>query len=264
MPRPLSLPAWIVVAGFFFALASPRAEVLVLQQGRDAYAGCGDNSIYSDYPINTNGGHPFLYSGNTKLGSARRALIRFSLPDLPPGALIQSVELRMTVNRAADNATNEETHKLHRIRAPWGEGSVDSLLIGSDGGSGAPATEGDATWLSNFYTLSDWPAPGGDFEPAISGAGLVGGVTGIPPNTIEDEALFTGAGLAADVQSWLANPSQNHGWIIIGNEAANKSARRLYSSEWEEPDPESQSRRRPELTIIYESPNAVSQWTLYD
>jgi hypothetical protein len=34
-----------------------------------------------------------------------------------------------------------------------------------------------------------------------------------------------------DVQSWYANPATNFGWILIGNEAAGNTAKRLSSGE---------------------------------
>jgi hypothetical protein len=43
---------------------------------------------------------------------------------------------------------------------------------------------------------------------------------------------ISSAGLAADVQAWLADPAgSNHGWLLIGDETVNQSARRFGSAD---------------------------------
>jgi hypothetical protein len=54
-----------------------------------------------------------------------------------------------------------------------------------------------------------------------------------------------------DIQEWLANPDQNFGWILIGNETAIFNARRLHSSE--APD----LALRPSLAIQFVSPGGA-------
>lgn len=246
------------------ALALPvQPAELILQDGLDGYDGAGDNSIYQDQVENTNGGHGFLYSGLTKVSSPRRFLIRFDLTALPSGAVVLGVELRLTVNRAGLNQTNLEPHGLHRLTRPWGEGTVDSLDFDAEGGSGWSAEPGDATWLSASHGSVLWTLPGGDYVAEPSAVAGVGGVTGAGENRVEAQAFFAGEGLVADVQRWVDDPDSNFGWIGIGNEVTPQTARRIYSSDWEEADPEEQARRRPLLRITFQPMNSATLWGLY-
>jgi len=66
----------------------------------------------------------------------------------------------------------------------------------------------------------------------------------------------TNAAMVADVQSWLASPSTNFGWIVVGDESANLTAKRFGSRE--HPDPN----LRPRLTIVYNSlPVELTEFT---
>jgi hypothetical protein len=89
-----------------------------------------------------------------------------------------------------------------------------------NGGNGAPATTGDATWNNNFFNTSTWTTPGGDFSTTVSAMTLVNGnvSTGTVPYT------WTSAQMAVDVQSWLDSPSTNFGWFLIGTEGITGSA----------------------------------------
>ena len=259
---------WTVLAAVFM---EARAETVVLKEGSDGYSGTADNSIYEDRPSNTNGGHAFLYAGNTKLLSPRRALIKFDLAPLPPNAVVTTATLILTVQRSADNRTDPEPHSIHRLAVNWGEGTVDTLDIDpeSDGGAGSPAQEGDATWSHNFFGLSNWATSGGDFATTATASAEVRGVG--------SEGRFGGAGVVEDLNIWLADPGCNFGWIILGNEIDAKRAKRFYSSEGE-------FDFRPRLEIFYELgtptptpsptpspsptatpvPNAARGWRLYD
>jgi hypothetical protein len=62
---------------------------------------------------------------------------------------------------------------------------------------------------------------------------------------------WSGQGLINDVQSWVANPAQNFGWILVGEEVAAGSAKRFRAREF--PD----ALTVPKLTVTY-LPNPVS------
>ncbi len=244
--------------GLLLALAAPAWTVfsdpitIIFQEGVKGYQGTRDNSLYEDQRDNTNGGHPFLYAGNNKLGSPRRFLIAFDLSGVPRGARILAAELTFVVERSADNNAFAEPHTIHRSLADWGEGSVDTLQIDpeSDGGGGSAAQAGDATWNSNFHLQSAWSNPGGDFVPTPSattdffGAGSSG--------------TFSGVGLVADAQFWLERPGENFGWIVRGNEVDLKRAKRFHASEGE-------LAFRPRLVLTFDPPSriAASRWRLY-
>ena len=108
---------------------------------------------------------------------------------------------------------------LHRATADWGEGTSVSLA-----GIGAPATPGDATWLHTFFPDDTWLSPGGDFVATPSSVQLVGLELG--SYTWGDTPQ-----LRADIESWRADPSQNFGWVLIGDEVTEFSAKRFASRE---------------------------------
>ena len=200
-----------------------------------------DNTLFEDAQGDTsNGAGPACFAGNNSQNLIRRALVRFDLAGLvPAGAAVDAVELALEVTSAPDTITRSIT--LHRVLADWGEGTSSS-----SGGGGAPATPGDATWLHAFYPDVSWSQPGGDFAAAPSGSALVGDV---------GSYVWSGAGMRADVQHWLADPASNFGWLLRGEEGASRSVRRFDSRE--SPTPAN----RPTLTVFFSLPVPTSSTT---
>lgn len=206
-----------------------------------------DNSIFSETiplqvpPVNSNGlGGSFHTGRSGTAASLRRGLILFDISaHVPPLATINSVQLKLTVTEVPTNATapNLVPVSLHRLVSDWGEGTSDA---GEDAGSGsgAPATTGDATWEYRFYNSSSWTTLGGDFVGAASASQSVAKSIGITP-------LWQSAGMIADVQTWLDDPSSNLGWIVIGNETADRTTRRFGSKD------SADANLRPVLTIDF-------------
>jgi uncharacterized repeat protein (TIGR01451 family) len=180
-----------------------------------------DNSIYQDSTSNSDAKAPFLYAGETLQSSARRALLKFDVSAIPAGATINSVSLTLFVSLVPRSPV-AGTMTLHLLQKDWGEGT--STTGSSPGGRGAAASNGDATWTSNFFGTSNWTTPGGDFASTPSASATVG--TG---NDVQVQ--WTGAGMAANVQQWLSTPSSNFGWIVIGDEAQPGTARQFDSRE---------------------------------
>jgi len=96
--------------------------------------------------------------------------------------------------------------------------------LGSLGGCGGGdiAEVGDATWTHAFTPPTSWSTPGGDFDPVASASTSVG-FTGT--------YQWTSSQMETDVQTWLDTPGQNHGWILIGNEASQQTAKRFDTRE---------------------------------
>jgi len=168
-----------------------------------------------------NGAGPFLFAGRTgqSEASGRRALLAFDLAGhVPRGAVVTSARLVLAMSQS--NAGPVDV-TVHRLLGAFGEGASYA-----EGGSGAPAAPGDATWLHASYDQERWGTPGGDFA-ATPSASLT--VSGIGTNA------WTSPVLAADVQRWLDDPATNHGWIVIGDETAPTTVKRFGSRESADP-----------------------------
>lgn len=184
-----------------------------------------DNSIFQDVPNNSAGAGLGVFSGNNNNRSPRHGLIQFDVAgSIPAGVTITSVTLTMTLEQSP--STNSFTVDLHRLTADWGEGSKSA---GTLSGMGAAAGPNDATWNANLFGSSSWTTPGGDFSPTVSASASIGG-----SGSVGTAYSWSGPTLLADVISWYANPSSNHGWILINeNEGAGDSqtVKAFYSRE---------------------------------
>ncbi len=200
-----------------------------------------DNTLYesSDGTI-SNGAGQYLFAGQTSGGTRRRALLRFDVAAVvPAGARIDSVTLTLHVSRRA-SGIDLHPARLHRVTAAWGEGASDAS---GNEGSGTAAATGDATWLHTSFDGTRWSNPGGDFtaEPAASA-------------TLGDIGFYTwgpSAAMTADVQAWLDDPGQNHGWIVLGDESAAQTTRRFDSREYPT------EAQRPLLRVYYTQATAA-------
>lgn len=199
-----------------------------------------DNTIFSEN-TNSNGAGQHLFTGriappNTDV---RRALLRFDLSTLPPGATIREARLRLVMNKTIAGATPV---RVHRLTASWGEGSSDAF--GEEGTGIAPAA-GDATWLHREFSGTPWASPGGDF---IQSASATTSVAGNGPH------LWEGAGLVADVQRWIDFPQENLGWILIGDESQGPTAKRFASRQ------HPSASDRPLLELVLDEPGHYDVW----
>ena len=208
-------------------VASAQAESVPLAPVRD-------NTLFEDAQGSlSNGAGPGLFCGRISLGSVRRALLAFNPAGaLPAGAVLDSVRLELHVQASSDAAPR--LLGLHRVLTDWSEGASFS-----SGGSGAAAQPGDATWLHNFYPVSHWSSPGGDFVPAPSATATIDVAAG--------SCAWSSPGLTADVAAWLEDPALCHGWLLRGEESTTGTARRFDSRE--SPTPE----WRPRLLLFFSS-----------
>lgn len=200
-----------------------------------------DNTLFQDAQGDVSDGiGPSFFVGRTGQANVRRALVAFDVAAvLPVEAIVDSVELELFMSNAP-NATSR-TIAVHRVLKDWGEGASFS-----EKGLGAPAEQGDATWLHSHFPNEQWAAEGGDFEGTARTSALIGG-----------EGFYSWkANLAQDVQQWLNNPSSNFGWLLKGEELANTTARRFDSRE------NSTLENRPKLIVHYHAvtPTTPSTW----
>ncbi len=190
--------------------------------GEVALSADQDNTIYEDFVTGSSGSGAFLFSGETSVGSARRALLRFDLSEIPAGSTIAGASLDLWCNMSPAGTTSGDFN-LHRLTADWGEAGSDA---GFPGGDGDDADVGDATWIDRFFAQGmPWGTPGGDFDASSSAFAFVGGCIPNAPLNV----TFSSPEMVADIQAWMDDPSSNHGWILIGDEAVPQSARRFIS-----------------------------------
>ena len=197
-----------------------------------------DNTLYESAAGNLSNGIGFhLFVGTTAGNNIRRCVLHFDLSTLPEGSIVSDAELILYMNRskAGPNEIN-----VHRLEADWGEGSS----AGTRGqGAGGNATTDDATWLHARYPDNLWKREGGDFIQSPSANQTVTGI---------GEYRWSSGPLVADVQRWVDSPSENMGWILVGDESTAPTAKRFSSRD------HSTSAQRPLLIVNYAPPLANS------
>jgi hypothetical protein len=191
-----------------------------------------DNTLYEYDPAdgdvsNALGLH--FFAGETAMGELRRGVLAFDIAGhIPPGSTIVAVTLSLNMSRTAFD--DPRTIELHKLLADWGEGT--SMAPGEEG-DGAPATPNDATWRHRFFDTIFWTNEGGDFSATVSASQSVGPI---------GQYMWSSAQMVADVQSWLDDPANNFGWLVLGDESTNITAKRFDTRESASP---------PMLTIQY-------------
>ena len=198
-----------------------------------------DNTLFEDTTGSTsNGAGDHFFAGTVAGGGGnefRRGLLRFDLSSIPDNATINSVSVQLTVSRTI---SGDVPVNLHTVLADWGEGGSDAP---GQEGQGTTASPGDATWLHSNFPTQVWDNVGGDFNPNSSATEPVG------PN---GQYTWTSDQLTADVLSWLADPSTNFGWIVIGDESTSGTAKRFDTRENPTED------NRPRLIVDFDAPGA--------
>jgi spore coat protein A len=206
-----------------------------------------DNTLYEpiqqdSFEDRSNGAGETMFAGKIKnvlneggQVAVRRAVLAFDIAasGIPAGSTIDSVTLQLTCTKAASSSSFDV--RLHELQSDWGEGT--SNTGNSQQGRGETPTTGDATWQHTFYDTQFWTTVGGDYDGTASATTPVGG-----PGTY---SWGTTSGMVADVQNWLDNPTQNFGWIVIGDEAQILTAKQFATRE------EGTAADRPVLEINY-------------
>jgi hypothetical protein len=195
-----------------------------------------DNSLITDAAGAVgNGAGSVIFAGRTgQVGpGAIRGLVAFDIAaSIPAGASITGVSLELLITNSNDSQARD--YSLHAVTQDWGEGDTVA-----NGGNGAPTMPGDATWVHTFYDSSFWNTPGGDFEATASATSAVSEVAG-------STAVWDSAGLVSDVQGWLDTPGSNFGWLLMGDEVNDRTARGFGSRE-------SVTSVGPMLTVTFET-----------
>lgn len=178
-----------------------------------------DSTMYGESALGmpiSNGMGEHFFCGTNVNGFVRRGLLAFDLSSIPPGSALVSVRVRLFMSRTL---AGETTVSLHRALGAWGEGASDAPL---EEGGGAPAQPGDATWIDRVFPGTPWLSAGGDFVPGPSATTAVEGIGFYE---------FADGPLVGDVESWLAMPESNNGWVMLGDESAAQTSKRFATHE---------------------------------
>ncbi|MFD0862371.1 DNRLRE domain-containing protein [Sungkyunkwania multivorans] len=182
------------------------------------------NTLYESATGNlSNGAGSYFFAGNTLQADAintRRGLLYFDLSAIPAGATVTAATLTLNMNQTRADAENVS---LHSVTSDWGSGTSDA---GGGEGDGTGATTNDATWIHSFFSTSTWASPGGDFNPTPSATTTVDGV---------GMYSWSSAGLVSDLNAWITTPANNFGWIFIGNESTDRTAKRFEATGTNQP-----------------------------
>jgi hypothetical protein len=193
-------------------LPEPQKQTVTLTPSKDATL----FEISNGSLANGEGVH--LFAGNTNANAKRRALVHFDLASqIPAGSKVTSVSLTMQVSMTISGA---DAFRLHRVTTDWSEGASNAGDIRD--GAGVSARTGDATWLHTSFNTRLWTNAGGDFNATADATTSFGSASGTWPSS---------PALVARVQGWVDQPATNFGWMILGNEAQFRSAKRFDSSE---------------------------------
>ena len=233
--RPGALVAMVlIVAGT--PVRSPAAVTLPPSADASLYQSTGGTVA--------NGAGEFVFLGRNSGGNTRRALMAFDIAAaVPAGATITAATLDLSISSTAGGPAPVT---LHAITTAWTEGPSDPT--GSEG-SGAPTEPGDATWIHASYPSALWTTPGGDFEPAPFAA-----------LTIDQPGAYAIAStdpLVERIQSWLDAPSTNLGFVLLGDESAPGTAKRVAARI------AADAAARPTLTIEFTIPTPpTASWAV--
>lgn len=223
-----------LAAGFLHAARVDAANVTILLNP------AADVTIFEENADVSDAKSPGLFAGRNNRDAIRRAFLRFDVAGaVPAGIVVSAVKVRLSLTRANSGFV---LASLYRVSAAWSEGTSNA---GTPGGSGAPATAGDATWTRRIYPGTFWLVPGGDTAAAASATTLIG-------PSLADYVFTTTPQLVADVQGWLNQPATNFGWQLRADETQIAPTAKRFGSR-ESTDPALQ----PLLFVMYDDASAA-------
>ncbi|MGE5175603.1 MAG: multicopper oxidase domain-containing protein [Hyphomicrobiales bacterium] len=232
-------------AGTFVSIVNPTGSDQI------TIPAIADNSIFSESDSSYGGGQciqvgrPNQNRGTTVL--IRRGLVRFDLSSIPPGS--QVVSARLNLFRLEQGGPGTRL-RLYRLTQDWGEGTSGSgqSCTPPPKQFGNAPSESSSTWNYRFYgsgarweNESGAPSPGGAIASAFSDSELV--------SPFASYFGLESIGITNDVAAWVRDPTTNHGWALLGDEAVLGTGMRFASRQ------DSLPAHWPSLTISF-SPQA--------
>ncbi len=225
---------------YYILILALLPGINLLSQTNEVELGASiDNTMFKDLNL-SNGIGEYFFAGTTKDGVIKRALLMFNLAEsVPEGVTVDSAILVLHPTKVKPGSTSINVHML---TTEWGEGTSKA----DDGdGKGAAATANDATWEFAKFNLHPWIKLGGDYALEASATSTVS--TG-------NDAVFSSILITANVNFWLANPSNNFGWILIGDEFSTSTSAKFGSRD--HPD----DMLWPKLKLYYQGATSANQF----
>ena len=225
---------------YFILILTILPGISLLSQTVEVEVGASiDNTMFKGL-ILSNGIGEYLFAGTTRDGVIKRALVMFDLAEsVPEGVTVDSAILVLVPSKVKPGSTSINVHML---TTEWGEGTSKA----EDGdGKGAAATSNDATWEYAKFNTHPWIKSGGDYALEASATSTVS--TG-------NDAVFSSILITANVNFWLANPSNNYGWILIGDEFSTSTSAKFGSRD--HPD----DMLWPKLKFYYLGTTSINQF----
>lgn len=179
-----------------------------------------DTTIRSAFPTQTGGNDNELGVGTAKDGNIVRSLLKFDLSAIPAATTIVSADLNLWFT--STNSSSPINIDLQKVTKAW--------------------KENEATW-SKSDASTRWTFAGGDY--AGTKLSTVPSITS-PPAI--NNALTNWHVPISVVQTWLTDPSTNHGFLLKSSNESTKIYKKFASSEQEVPD-----QYKPQLVITYKT-----------
>jgi len=189
-----------------------------------------DTTLHEITPNGNMGGAIHVAVGAIRIESSpgtlgrARGLFRFDLAGrVPADATVTAATVNLSV--VLNPGGPGSNFSLHRVLKPWGEGTKTAAGINAQ-----PASDGEANWIAPQSPSPTWTGVGASDEadavPQGSSAAFM--------SANGRYAIPSTAALVADVQSWLANPASNHGWLLRSDaEETGQTVRQFGSRERE-------------------------------
>jgi hypothetical protein len=197
----------------------PELMVVYVTHQWDTIPVLYDNVLYEDSAgAVSNGQGDYLWVGRTddSIYSLRRSIVMFDIASvIPSGAAVFDVRLTLHLDSSVGGPT---VVMIQDIQGSAGEGA--SMATGNEL-YGAPAQADDATWLHRFSPSTDWPTPGGEFDPFVSATILMDSTPG--------PYVFWEFEMLNDVGEWAFTGQDNAGWIIKTSESTAGQLKRFGS-----------------------------------
>jgi hypothetical protein len=189
-------------------------SVTLKQNDVNAYTGCRDAYLDSEYPTYNFGGTLYTYVENSPKSNFA---IGFDLPQAVMGKQIQQATL-VFYCWSVSNWQAGQYFQLYRVTEQWEEGTADGTY-----------QAGSSSW--NIRSgVTAWSTPGGAYDPTLLASSL-----------IQNGAHYPQFDITGLVQEWASGTTPNYGVILVNNTPVITGIKASEYSEY----------GRPYLTIIY-------------